>query len=99
MPAPTPADSPNTSSMLASAPRACIAASPVSSDTVSGRSCQSYQLRRVAAPRGLQLAERLDHVLHRGAGAFARLLQQPARLALERLSTGNGFRGHAISVR
>src|SRR3954464_7788469 len=38
--------------MLASGPRACIAASPVSSDTVSGRSCQSYQLRLVTAPRG-----------------------------------------------
>src|SRR3954454_5142405 len=38
--------------MLASGPRACIAASPVSSDTVSGLSCQSYQLRRVTAPRG-----------------------------------------------
>ena len=38
--------------MLASGPRACIAASPVNSDTVSGRSCQSYQLRLVTAPRG-----------------------------------------------
>ena len=27
-------------------------------------------------------------------GAFARMLQQPSRLALEHLSVGNWFRGH-----
>jgi hypothetical protein len=43
---------------------------------------------------GLKLTERLDHALHRGAGAFARVLEQPARLALERLSVGNWFGGH-----
>ena len=44
--------------MLASGPRACIAASPVSSDTVSGRSCQSYQLRLVTAPEVTASVER-----------------------------------------
>jgi hypothetical protein len=41
---------------------------------------------------GLKLAERLDQALHRGAGALARLFQQPARLALELLSTGTWFK-------